>query len=260
MNYKKITGSLLLLTLFTMAPVTFADAAEKHGFWANDSASAFISADGLVRVFGATVTSVSGGVITATTQFGGAVLNWIVNVNSDTKIFADGSRTATTSAITVGEKVAFKGVVTATSSAATTISAKKLVDESWKSLKKVVGEVTAVNSANGTYTVDTRGDTDITVQTNADTEWKVGTTTGTFGSVEVGSIIHAIGTLGADASVLTANTVLLRVEPAMKNLRDLRENWEEWKEARREARGESDENHRGLKLGLKHFLDVGLGE
>jgi len=268
----------MVLSLFVLSPLTLAsaDTHSNTNFWSNGSVGAFLSADGMVRVMGATVTAVSGNVINATASFGGSVLNWIINVSADTKIFADGSRSASTTALTVGEKIAFSGSATATSGPAIIVSAKKVVDSSWKDFRKIAGIVAAVNSANGTYIVETKKDTNVTVQTNANTEWKVGpstslgasTTTGAFNSVAVGSWISALGTLSADGSVLTASSIAVRLEQIPQQLRDLKERWEnvkdEWKDARKEWKEDhkdKDDGDRDLHLGthLKGFLGVGFG-
>ncbi|MDP9249653.1 MAG: hypothetical protein M3M85_04075, partial [bacterium] len=91
-----------------------------------DSATgAVLGPNGTIRVLGAKVISVSGNVVKAAVSFGESVLNFVVNVDADTKINGDGDVKA--SDLKAGDKVSFSGTITSSTSSAVTVDADHLV-------------------------------------------------------------------------------------------------------------------------------------
>lgn len=265
MNYKHILSSVLVLTVLAVAPVTVASAHTNGAanFWTNGSVGAFLSADGVVRVMGATITAVSGNVINATTAIGGTVLNWIVNTDAATKVVAAGSVSANTSALAVGDKILFGGTATATSGPATVVKANVVVDAtSMKDYGAVTGTVAALSTTeSGTFQITTKKGATVTVKTNASTVIKLNNATSTFSSIAVGSTITAKGLLNTDGTVITASNVTVKTDPVQP--KDWKKIWNEWKDGwKTEIKNDNKDNsqsngiHAGLRLGLGHFLNL----
>ncbi len=120
---QKILGSTLVASLFALAPL----AASASTLNASSSVGVIISPSGIVRVIGADVTNVGNGFVNAVTTIGNVTLSWLVNASAATKIGANGSTNASTSAIAIGDKIDFAGTLSSTSSVLT-VAATKIRD------------------------------------------------------------------------------------------------------------------------------------
>lgn len=110
-SIKKIMGSATLAALMLMPLAASADTIGAHA-----GTGVFIATNGIVRVIGAEVASISGNVVSAVTSLGGVLINWNVTATSTTKVIANGSASSTVADIHVGDKIGFVGTALSTSS------------------------------------------------------------------------------------------------------------------------------------------------
>ena len=201
-------GSAALTAAFVLMPF----AASAATLNASSTTGVIISPNGIVRVIGADVTSIGSGFINAATTLGNTVLNWIVNISAATKVSGNGTVNASTTGISIGDRIAFKGTLTGTTSPFTVAASKvRDITKSLFPFKHVIGgKVSSVNSAGGSFVI-TKGDRSITVQTNASTTITFnGSATTTLASVQAGDEVKVSGTPNADGSVVTATNVVVR--------------------------------------------------
>jgi len=121
---QKILSSVAVTSLLMVAPL----AASAATLNATGSTGVVISPNGIVRVIGAEVTSVSNGVVNAVTTLGSVVMNWAVDVSASTKIAAGGSKSATTTDIKAGDKISFAGSLSSSAGNSLTVAATKIRD------------------------------------------------------------------------------------------------------------------------------------
>jgi len=204
---KKTLGAFLIGSALLVIPA-ITSAHEVSGN-AKSGLGVGIHADGIVRVIGAEVSSVSNNVVNAFTTLGGVVMNWAVSIGNSTEIFGNGSANATTSTITAGEKISFSGRLTGVGSTLQ-VSADTVSDMSAKVLKKMGrsawGEVTSVNSGNASFVLEFKNQS-VVVETNSDTDIMVEGEEGSFGSIVAGDEVRVAGTWNSDTSVLTATKI-----------------------------------------------------
>lgn len=205
MNVKKFAGSLTLTALLAL-PLT----ASADSFGVNTGTGVFVGANGIVRVIGAQVTSISDSILNAITSFGNIVLNWNVTATSTTKIIAAGSKNATLADIHVGDRIRFVGTTTSTSSPFA-VTARKIVDMTTTLMHGlVVGTASDVNASAQTFTLTGRGHRTLMVQANASTTISQEHATTTFASIQNGDEVKVGGVLNADGSVLTATRIVIK--------------------------------------------------
>jgi len=120
---QKVMSSAILASLLAVAPL----AASASTVGVQGSTGVVISPSGIVRVIGADVTSVGNGFVNAVTTLGNVTINWLVNASTSTKIVANGSSSASTTGINVGDKIDFAGTLSSTSSILT-VAATKIRD------------------------------------------------------------------------------------------------------------------------------------
>lgn len=205
----RLTTFLVSLVFATALVAPAAASAQGVGANANAQAHVGINGNGIVRVIGAEVTSVSGAVINAVTTVGANVLNWAVTVSSATKISVEGQPTAsTTAAIAVGDKISFTGMLTGIGStmaiAATRV--RDLANAVVLRLRPVT--ISSVNAANDSFT-GTVGKRTVTVQGNASTTVTVNGATSNIASLQSGDKVKVAGTASADGSVITASSIVI---------------------------------------------------
>lgn len=245
-QFKHILPSLMVVSLFLLAPV----AVSAHTSSSHISTGAVVTTNGFVRVAGATITAVTGNMINATTVFGSNILNWIINIDSDTKIAADGAINASTTALAVGDKIHFTGKLATTSGPALIVTAKAVYDATGKQeVTTIHGIVSAVSSSTNSFTLVTKKGAVVTVNTASTTTFKLNGDTGSFGSIAVGSTVRAKGTVSSNGSVLSATHVAVTVE---QNDDD---NSDDDDEDRKNSR--HDGKRLGTFLKLNNFLSVG---
>ncbi len=107
----KLMGTATLIAFLALPLAASADSFGAHG-----GIGVFIGANGIVRVVGAQVASISGSVVNAVSTFGSIVLDWTINTSTSTKITARGSATSSVGAIHSGDTISFTGTAASTSS------------------------------------------------------------------------------------------------------------------------------------------------
>ncbi|MEN9338107.1 MAG: hypothetical protein RIQ41_421 [Candidatus Parcubacteria bacterium] len=199
-------SSILLASAFFALPASALEASQ------SSSLSVRIRDDGIVRVVGAEITSISGNVVNAVSHLKNTVINWAFITNASTTIATSPtSSTSSPQTLRVGDKVAVSGVLT---SIGTTlhVQASKILDTTLLgSVTTKVGTVQSVNAAQGSFTVKT-GDKVLTVLTNTSTVFgfqKATSTTPTLSSLVVGEQVMVSGAMSTDGTTLTAARVRL---------------------------------------------------
>ncbi len=199
-------GSVGIASLLMIMPF----AASAQSLQAEQSAGVFISPSGIVRVIGANVTAVSSGVVHAMTTIGSVVMNWVVNVSATTKTSADGEKTATTTNIKLGDKVAFSGMLASSTGSVLTVAATKIREMIAKPFRHFgAGTITSVNSGAGSFVIS-HGNTSLTVQTTASTTVKRSGQPTTLASLQIGEKVVITGTPNADGTIIAATSIEVR--------------------------------------------------
>lgn len=215
---KRVLGSALLAGTFALLPsATFAASA-------TSSTSVHIGGNGIVRIINAEVTSISGNIINAVTNFKNNIVNWTITTNASTTIAANNSLTASTTDIHVGDKLRVTGPLSVIGSTLGVTATKVKDVTSTQSLHTKVGKIQSVNTANGTFVITT-DNKQMTVQTNSATVLKNGTTTVALASLAVNSYVKVTGVTNADTTVITASSVT--VFPIGKDIRKMDKTWKE---------------------------------
>ncbi|HWP61253.1 MAG TPA: hypothetical protein VN495_01485 [Candidatus Paceibacterota bacterium] len=158
---QKVLAPLVGVTLLVLMP--FAASADTVSASAQAHSGIAISPSGVVRVIGAEVTAVGNNVVDAVVHFGNVMLNLVVNTSDATKVGANGSMTASTTAIAVGDTVNIKGSLASSTSAGLTIAANKIRDLT--SFPRKIASSTKDRDGDG----DHNGDNDAHVQVQAGT-------------------------------------------------------------------------------------------
>ena len=253
-TFKTLLGSI------TVAGALIALPTSAFALDASTTASMQINKNGIVRVVNAEVTSVSGNIITAVTNFKNSLANWVFTTNASTTIKTGIGATSTPSVVKVGDKISVAGALTAFGSTLS-VNATKVLDitalASWRGMS---GTVTSINATTGTFVIKS-GDKTVTVQSNASTTWMTGATTTTpFTNLQIGAKVKLVGTLNADRTVITASKVTInpvKIEDTKKkenkgSSHGLKNGWKD-----KEDRDNSGE-HKGF-LNLKSDFNFGLG-
>lgn len=204
-NITKTLAGFSAASVLAIAPL--AVSADTLG--AHTGTGFFVNPQGIVRVIGGEVTSVGSNAINVATTFGSTVLNWVVTIGADTKIAANGSKSATTTDVKVGDKVAFSGTATSSSTPFSVIAKSVLDITTFGFRSHIAGTVTAVNTGSGSFTMK-KGNHTITVQTNASTTVTVNGTTSTLAAIQTGDHVVISGTSDSNTSTLTAAKVVVR--------------------------------------------------
>ena len=202
-----VLGSVAVATIMAVLPMAaFADTQN-----ASASGGVAISANGIVHVIGANVSAVSNGVINAVTTLGTTVINWIVNTSATTKIEANGSAHASTTDISVGDKVSFTGALSGLGSSVTVAASKVRAVTTFPKPNGISGKILAVNTASGSLSIKA-GDRIVTVQTTASTTISVNGATSTLASLPIGGKVKVTGTVNASGTVITASKITVKSE------------------------------------------------
>lgn len=204
MNRITTTAATGALALFLSAAPFVASAAT---LGAQGDVGIVMSPSGMVRVIGADVTSVAGSVVDATLSLGGNILNFVVNASATTKVGANGSKTASTTAIAVGDKVNIAGSLSSSAGNTLTIAAKHIRDlTTLPPLRVFIGTISSVNASNDSFVASNKNKT-VTVDSNASTTFKVNGTASAFSELAAGQRVVVSGSANADGSVITASKV-----------------------------------------------------
>jgi hypothetical protein len=183
-----------------------------------ESASgAILGPNGTVRVLGAKVVSATEDVIKATVSFGESILNFVVNIDSDTKINGNGDADA--SDLKAGDKISFSGTITSSTSSSVVVdgdhfasrallSGEVLSKTSWK------GEVKAVNASDNSFTVELAGGRSVKVNVSSSTAITLDGAVSSLASLDEGDEVKVEGSINADGSVITATKVSAQSDDA----------------------------------------------
>lgn len=179
-----------------------------------------------VIVRGASVTSISGNIIQATTAWGQTSINWTVTTASSTKFFSKDALRASIADIGVGDIISFSGRWNA--SGAFNVMADVVRD--WTHDKKgraIQGEVKSVSTTSNSLTIGRpeSATSTLTIQLTADASIMVNGATTTLASVKAGDHIKAVGVFNAGETVFTASALVVRspgVFPRLDILKNIR--------------------------------------
>lgn len=208
--YNLIRASIVAAILATL-PL----AASANTLDANAATSVNVRSNGTVHVIGAEVTAVADGVVKAATEFGNQAINWVVNTTAETDVRVRGEGSAQVAALDNGDRINFTGSLVNAGSTTLTVVASRIRDwTTFFNLHRASGEVTSVNDAQTSFTLE-RGGKTLTVEAHASTTMTVGSLRGTettFSAIDAGDRVRAVGVLDADTAVLTATHIVLAKE------------------------------------------------
>jgi hypothetical protein len=238
---KTLLSSLVISGALAFVPVAAFAAS------ATTTAQVNIGGNGIVRVTGAEVTSISGNLISAVTAFKNTVLNWTFATNASTTIAANNSLSANISDIHVGDKLRVAGTISAVNGTLN-VAATKIRDvTSTASLKAKTGTVQSVNTSNGTFVLKS-GDKLTTIQTNASTTFTLGSgatiAANTLANLPLNAKVSVAGVVSADQTSMTASKVILYLGADTKT----HESEKDHDDKKSEKKENNGKNH-GLKLG-----------
>ncbi|KKU50367.1 MAG: hypothetical protein UX71_C0001G0022 [Parcubacteria group bacterium GW2011_GWA1_47_10] len=205
--------------------------------------------NGTLRVLGAKVVSVSGNVIKAVVSFGESVLNFVVNVDADTKINGNGD--AEVGDLKAGDKISFSGTVTSSTSSAITVDGDHLVSRALLAIpdNKTLwsGEIKAVNESDNSLTLGLKNGRTVKVVVNNSTAITLDGVASSLASLDEGDEVKIGGSLSADGSVITATKISAESEDADDNDDDGDKDEEK-------DRDEKSDNGRGWFLKFRNWL------
>jgi hypothetical protein len=93
-----------------------------------NSVGVVLGPNGMLRVLGAKVTSVSGSDINATAAFGNSSMSFVVKTNADTKLNGKAlSDSSVLSGLKAGDRISFAGTIASSSSSSLTIDASHVI-------------------------------------------------------------------------------------------------------------------------------------
>ena len=119
-NIYNVLGSLAFVTVITFVPFV----SSAHELHASNTTAVAINSHGIIRLVGAEVTAVTNGVVDATVTFGSTIMHWFIDTTTTTKIFANDSKNASTTALAVGDRISVVGSLSSTSSPFTIVATK----------------------------------------------------------------------------------------------------------------------------------------
>jgi len=181
MKINKTLASLAVGTVLVVTPLAaFADTAN-----AQVGTGIYISPSGIVRAIGADVTAVGTNVVDAVLNIGNTVINVVLNTSGNTTIVANGSKTATTTDVKVGDTVTFKGTLASSTVSGVTVNATKVRDitNSPKGIVNQPSNKTKDNDNDGDKDQGGNGNASTTVKANVGLHLGLGTL---FGGLRLG--------------------------------------------------------------------------
>ncbi|MFA6256888.1 MAG: DUF5666 domain-containing protein [Candidatus Paceibacterota bacterium] len=166
--------------------------------------------NGALRVLGAKVVSVTESVVKATASFGSSVLNFVVNVDSDTKV--NGSSDAKVSDLKAGDKISFAGDIDSSSSSSIVVNADHIVSQAliggtvesktfWR------GEIKSIDEGDKVISIELPGGRDINVAVSSSTVILLDGSASSLASLDEGDKVSISGNLNADGSVVSATKI-----------------------------------------------------
>lgn len=246
-NIKRTIGTVALTSLMVALPL----AASANTVNATSSTGIVISPSGIVRVIGADVTAVGTNFIDAILNIGNAAISVVLNTSGNTKIVANGSKTATTTDIRVGDNIAFKGTLLSSTGSLLTVAATKVRDTTSFPFPHIAaGTISSVNLTNGSFVVAGKDNTNTTVTTNASTSIMLNGSTSALASLPVNSKVVVIGTHNSDGSIM-ATKVMVNTNATIGNDNNKNDNENDGdNNATSTSHGNAGGDNNGLHLGL----------
>ncbi len=186
----------------------------------------FIGANGNAYVHGATVTATSTTGVTATTNLGGNTILWNVLASSTTKFGKLGAGFGALANVAIGDLVSFFGKVSGAGSNLT-VHAVAVKDHTYSKAvamkSSMKGTVVRVNTSARTLVVHTMGG-DKTVALTSDATIELNGDTSALGSIAIGQVVKAKGSLNTSTGVFTATSLAVHTpedkEHKKENKRD----------------------------------------
>lgn len=229
--YKTGLGLALGILAVTGTPLS------AHAFDLRTDTSLHIQENGLVKVLGAKVTSISGNVINTVVSFGDKAFQWAINVNGDTKITANNTNEATVANIRVNDILRVSGTLSSISPLG--LTATHIIDTSTMTRNVTVsGTIKSLGTGNTSLVLTHKDGKTITVTTTNTTTVDARNTEGaeTLNSLKVGDRVVIKGTLTGDAQTFTASSILINTGLSKGNDNDT-DDKDERKEHKKEKRG-----------------------
>ena len=228
-NLKSIAKGLLLLSLLGGAVIATPAKAEESGSKAYINAQASLKADalikldssvgavlgpnGVLRVLGAKVTSVSSNEVSATALYGNSALNFTVKADNDTKVNGSDSNSSLSN-LKAGDKISFSGTIVSSSSSSIIVDAdhiisKSLYNDKVKAEKEdsYKGEVQAVNTADNSLTLKLRDGRTVKVAVSSSTVITVDGAVKSLSAIESGDEVKVSGEMNSSSTVLSASKI-----------------------------------------------------
>lgn len=211
-SMKSLFGKLAIAGAFMAIPVS------TYALDTTTNASVDINRDGIIRVMGAEVTSISGSVINAVANFKNTLINLAFTTNASTTLNTSVNGTATTSlaGLSAGDKINVAGTLGSLGSIiginATNVREVGSTTKATSTVKTgvKVGTVQSVNTQNGTFVLKS-DDKLITVQTTSGTQFMMGTTTLSLATLPVNTKILVTGTM-TSSTTMTATHIVAKAD------------------------------------------------
>lgn len=257
LSFRTAILSLAVLAFLAVSPLSVsADTTATAS--SETSVGVIMSPNNMLHVFGATVSALSGSVINATAKIGNTVMNWIINIGPETKLFVDGSANASTTALAVGDTINFHGTLVATTSAATVVDAKRVKDTTQPAaLVRLWGSIQDISTTAGTFLLVGPSAT-TTVKTNSDTHFGSKKDNGVvFSNLVNGETVIVVGTKIADGTVLATKVFIHNATSAMNWFRHDKDDDERYEvKTRGSGNIHSEGKDFGLFFGLGNALKI----
>lgn len=177
-----------------------------------ESATAVVlGPNGALRVMGAKIVSVTENAISATASFGNTLLNFVVNIDEDTKM--NGKGDASTAGLKAGDKISFGGMISSSTSSSVVVDAGHVVSRALLGDKSVEaknfwrGEVKSVNASGNYLVVELPSGREVKVSLSNSTTLTLDGSAGTLASVDEGDKVAISGKLNTDASAISATKI-----------------------------------------------------
>ncbi len=169
-----------------------------------------ISGNGTTEVHGATVSSVVGSVINATTALGASALSWAVNTDSATKFSgkSEDSGSATIANVSAGDRINFSGPLTASSGTTFTVQAKTVKDPALTKMRTMLsGTVASINASGNSFGLTTLEHGTVMVNIASSTVLMKNGSNIILSFLNVGDSVKAWGTYTASTTSLLAQRI-----------------------------------------------------
>jgi hypothetical protein len=180
----------------------------------DSSTGVVLGPNGVLRVMGAKVVSVSSGEISATAPFGNSSLNFVVKTDAQTKLNGKLLTDASVlSQLKAGDKISFAGTITSSTSSSIVVDGDHVVSQALYNNGKIEnknsfqGEIRAVDSVNNSFTVKLKSGVTVKVALSSSTVITLDGVVTTLASLKEGDEVKITGELNSDGTIITASKV-----------------------------------------------------